>query len=112
VSEPGTRAGLQAPLTDAQASVAGDNVRIAPGTYVASSAYAGPSEVHVRGTTGATTLAGTGEQADVSVSGALGASVSDIDIHMADVPQPTAAVGLRIGPGVAERVGVTNPGRS
>jgi hypothetical protein len=114
VSKPDTAAGLQAALTEAQSSSGvPDRVRIAPGTYIGNFTYSATNEVDVQGSGAATVIKGVGTDPALHVSASGSDSiVSDLELHMASVPNPQPAVGLRIGSAVAQNVRVQNPGDS
>jgi hypothetical protein len=110
VSKPGTAAGLQAALTEADGSSGvADVVRIGPGTYTGNFTYSSTDELDVQGSGTATIINGVGTQPALFVSASGSDSVvSSLEVHMADVQDLECAAGLRIGSAVAEDVRVAN----
>jgi PKD domain len=113
VSKAATGEGLQLALDEAAASAASDVVRIGAGTFVGSFGYASASEVDIEGSGESTVIRGVGTQAALTVAGSGSApTLSGLTIQMATLLAPQTAVGLRIGPGIAEDLRVENPGDS
>lgn len=110
VSKPATGAGLQQALTEAQnSSGVPDLVRIGAGIYTGNFTYSSTNELDVQGSGAATIIQGFGIEPalDVSASGSESV-VSDLEVHMAGVPNPQNAIGLVIGSAVADNVRVEN----
>jgi hypothetical protein len=113
VPKPGTAAGLQQALTEADQSVDADLVRIGAGTYTGSFLYASASEIDIEGSGNATVIQGTSNEPALWVSGSGSASVvSDLEVRMGSVQDPQSAIGLQIGHAVADKVRVANPANS
>jgi PKD domain len=110
ILKPGDAGGLHDALAEAQSTSGDDLVKIGPGTYEGPFAYGSSSGVRIRGSGSSTVIRGVGEWPALTVTASAAAIVSDLEIRMPGGMQQ--AIGLRIGPGIAERVRVTNPGDS